>query len=245
MELLVIGSGSKGNCYLLKSEDGEVLMLEAGVNFKEVKKALDFKICDIVGCYITHEHGDHAGHAQKVIETGIKTHASKGTIEGMKAEHQVHVIKHGEVSKSGKFLIVPFNTIHDTREPLGFLIQHPEMGTALFLTDSEFVEYKFSNLSHILIECNYSEELIAANYAAGKIPASVRERVTNSHMELETVKELLAANNLRKVRTIVLLHLSDRNADAAGFQKDIAAHTGKDVWIAEKGLRIGLNKTPF
>lgn len=55
MKLKVLGSSSKGNCYLLES-DKEVLIIELGISFKEIKKALNFDISKVVGALVTHEH---------------------------------------------------------------------------------------------------------------------------------------------------------------------------------------------
>jgi phosphoribosyl 1,2-cyclic phosphodiesterase len=55
MRLIVIGSGSSGNTYILKGETS-ALIIEAGVNPLEVKKAMDFDISKIVGVCISHEH---------------------------------------------------------------------------------------------------------------------------------------------------------------------------------------------
>lgn len=55
MKLKVLGSGSSGNCYILEN-DTEALIIEAGVPFMEVKKALDFNISKIQGVVISHEH---------------------------------------------------------------------------------------------------------------------------------------------------------------------------------------------
>lgn len=55
MILKCLGSSSKGNCYLLIG-DSETLIIEAGIKFKEVKKALDFDLSNVVGCCISHEH---------------------------------------------------------------------------------------------------------------------------------------------------------------------------------------------
>ena len=43
MELKVLGSSSSGNCYILDN-GSEALIIEAGIRFMEVKKALDFNI---------------------------------------------------------------------------------------------------------------------------------------------------------------------------------------------------------
>ena len=40
MKLKILGSSSEGNCYILEN-DKEALILEAGVSFGKVKKALD------------------------------------------------------------------------------------------------------------------------------------------------------------------------------------------------------------
>ena len=80
MKLYILGSSSKGNCYLLQSEKtGEVLILEAGINLQEVKKALNFNLSSIVGCCITHEHGDHAKYVLQYLEARIPVRMSEGT----------------------------------------------------------------------------------------------------------------------------------------------------------------------
>lgn len=56
MRIDVLNSGSDGNCYLVECEN-EVLILDCGVSAKEVKKALNFDLSKIVGCFISHSHG--------------------------------------------------------------------------------------------------------------------------------------------------------------------------------------------
>lgn len=56
MLLKCLGSSSCGNCYLLKAEN-ETLIVECGIKFKEIQKAMNFNISHIVGCLVTHEHG--------------------------------------------------------------------------------------------------------------------------------------------------------------------------------------------
>jgi len=55
MKLEVLGSSSLGNCYIL-SDDNEALLIECGVSFNEVKKALNFNVKKIVGCVVSHSH---------------------------------------------------------------------------------------------------------------------------------------------------------------------------------------------
>ena len=55
-KLITVGSGSSGNTYLLQCGD-EVLVLDAGCEFRKVKIALGFNIRPIVGVVVTHGHG--------------------------------------------------------------------------------------------------------------------------------------------------------------------------------------------
>ena len=60
MKLNILGSDSRtGNCYILEN-DKEALVIECGVSFDKIKKALNFKLSKVCGCIVTHGHGDHA-----------------------------------------------------------------------------------------------------------------------------------------------------------------------------------------
>ena len=62
MRLKVLGSSSAGNCYLIEANKDK-LILDAGINFKEVQKELRFNFEGIQGVLITHEHMDHLKYA--------------------------------------------------------------------------------------------------------------------------------------------------------------------------------------
>lgn len=59
IKLKVLGSGSSGNSYALIADNGEILAIEAGCKFMDFKKMIDWRISDVVGCIVSHEHGDH------------------------------------------------------------------------------------------------------------------------------------------------------------------------------------------
>lgn len=247
MNLQILGSSSKGNCYLFRASDGEILMVECGVSFTDIKKALNFDISGVVGCLISHEHQDHAKQAGKCLESGIDCWMSNGTAAelGITNARRVHLMQELHSYKIGSFTVHPFNTEHDAREPFGFLIHHPEMGTALFATDTYFLEYTFQGLNNILIECNYRKDILEANVSAGKLPEKVKNRTLRSHCSFDTCRAIMEANDLTAVNNIVLIHLSDGNSNAREFQDGIAEATGKTVHVAEPGMTIPFDKTPF
>ncbi len=52
-----IGSGSKGNSYALIDNDGKILLLDLGLTRREIVKSISYRISDVVGCVVSHEHG--------------------------------------------------------------------------------------------------------------------------------------------------------------------------------------------
>lgn len=55
MELKVIGTGSTGNCYILKHKT-DMLLLDAGVSKDKILKAIDFNTAVIDGVLVSHQH---------------------------------------------------------------------------------------------------------------------------------------------------------------------------------------------
>lgn len=49
------GSGSSGNCYSLE-ENGKILLMDAGIDIKSIKKLINWKVGDVVGSFISHSH---------------------------------------------------------------------------------------------------------------------------------------------------------------------------------------------
>lgn len=246
MQLNILGSSSDGNCYILQNET-EALIVECGVSMKDVKKAIDFNVSKVVGALVSHEHGDHAEFINDFLKARIKVYLSAGTNNkvAVKGHFLPLLIESGVMVEIGNFTILPFLVKHDAAEPLGFIINHPDTGNILFATDTYYLPYTFANLSNIIIECNYRDDILEANIQAGKLPRTLMNRTIESHMSFATCKEALLANNLSGVNNIVLIHLSDGNSNAREFQRDIHNATGKTVHVADKGMTIFLNKTPF
>lgn len=246
MELTVIGTGSKGNAYILGNGD-EALLIECGVNVKDIKKALNFDLSKVVGCLCTHEHMDHSKSIWDVMKLGVNVYASGGTLEKRFVNEQPRAksILSKQTVQIGNFKVMAFDVKHDAAEPLGFLIEHPDCGKVLFLTDTYYCEYTFKGLNNIIIEANYSKEIIDRKYGSESGKEFLKNRILRSHFSLANCKDMLSANDLSKTNNIVLIHLSDSNSDEIVFQKEVAELTGKNVTVASNGMKINFNKTPF
>lgn len=249
MKLHVLGSSSSGNCYLFQSEKtGEVLAMEAGVKFNKVKKALDFNLNSIVGCIVSHEHGDHAKCVGDFINACIPCYMSQGTKHalGFSSNYWAKGLLPFEQVVINGFRVIPFPVQHDAAEPYGYLIRHEECGTVLFATDTYFLKYKFPGLNNVMLECNYSKEILDANFTAGRIDKKRYERTIKSHMSYDNCLLTLQANDLSQVCNILLLHLSDNNSNATEFIHGIERlYPEIEITAATPGLSLTLNSHPY
>lgn len=240
MKLKCLESSSKGNCYLLIG-DSETLIIEAGIKFSKVKESLDFDLSNVVGCLVSHEHGDHAKYANEMKDAGIGIVATKGTLDKCLEWHfKTHELTYRLPAKIGEFRVTGFKIIHDAAEPCAFLIEHLEIGKLLFITDTASFNYSFKGIHHLLIEANYDDDIVAENNINNPNAFNNIERLEKSHMSLKEC-EIACGNNVSSdTKNIVLIHLSGGNSDSEMFKDTIKKKTGKPVYVADEGFEIEL-----
>lgn len=233
MKIKVIASGSSGNCYVI--DDGKTkLMIEAGLPINKIKKALNYKLHEIDAVLISHEHNDHAMAVKDLTALGIDVYMSfvTGLYLGLHP-NEFYEAQEKFTNYIGSFNVTPFKTIHDCKDPLGFIVYSKvTKETLLFATDTAYIPYMFSDLNYIMIECNYDLDILNENVEKGLISQERKNRLLQSHFSLGHCKEFLLANDLSNVYAIYLLHLSNENSDAEKFKREISELTGKMVYIA-------------
>ena len=159
MEIRVLASGSSGNTYRIS--DGETaLLLDAGIPLKAIQAGLGFRVRDIMGCFVTHAHKDHSKAAKDLARLGVDIYTSRGTVDACGLTgHRIKVVRALEELVVGTFRVLPFDVQHDAPEPLGFLCTSTATGEKLlYFTDTYYLKYRFQGVTHIMAECNYSEE---------------------------------------------------------------------------------------
>jgi len=258
MRLTVINTGSKGNSYIIYN-DKEALMIEAGVPYNEVLHTVGPEVGRrIVGCIISHEHGDHAKFTKDVLDHAIPVYATEGTLEGI-AGPKSRVMHprpfwstyeglddntRWSPMKIGGFSILPFKTIHDAKDPCGFYIYHQNMGCLLFATDTRYVPAKFKDLTNIMIECNYDPQILRDR---ADIPVSLKNRIRMNHQSIDSCIDSLMSNDLSLVNKIILIHISENDGQPQMFKEvvQLSVGAGHEVVVAEKGHTYEINRTPF
>lgn len=213
MKFESLASSSHGNAYIVSDSETRIL-IECGVSHKQLQKLLSFSLSDIKACLVSHEHKDHAKCVDELIRRGMTVYMSYGTAKALEND-SVMLIEHMEQFTVGSLDIVPFATFHDSAEPLGFLIKSRIDGDVLaFATDTVNLRYKFPGLNILAIEANYDRAILDR---CEKLPDKVRHRITNSHMEIDTLCDYLRSLDLSECREIYLLHLSDAMSNEGKF----------------------------
>ena len=239
MKLKVLGSGSSGNCYILENDE-EALIIEAGLPFMEVKKVLDFNVMKIKAVLITHLHSDHHFYWFQYARAGIPVfepfRLDGNNLEFDNSQFRVMTFKNRD--KSGRWL---HNNGDGSECPCyGFYITHPEMGSLVYATDTEYVRWRFKGANHILCEANYDMQFVdrdEPNY----------EHRLRGHMSLTTALDFISTNDNPALRNVVLIHLSDKSGNPALFKQKTEEKIkyGANVYVAESGLEVDMNLCPF
>lgn len=244
-----LASSSAGNAYVVSDQDTRIL-LECGVSHKKLQKLSGFSLSEFQACLVSHEHKDHAKAVEELISRGMAVYMSPGTAVALwgnewdpeetpepsrTLDHDDHFtetvipVSHMEQFNVGSLDIVPFTTFHDAREPLGFLIKSRVDGDVLaFATDTVNLRYKFPGVNILAIEANYDRAILDR---CQKMPEKVRYRITNSHMEIDTLCDYLRSLDLSQCREIHLLHLSDATSHEGHFINKVARAVPKGIEI--------------
>lgn len=218
MKFKSLASSSAGNAYVVSDEETHVL-LECGISHSKLQKLSGFSLSEFQACLVTHEHKDHAKSVAELISRGMAVYMSQGTAEALETDG-AELIENMEQFNVGSLDIVPFTTFHDAKEPLGFLIKSRLDGDVLaFATDTVNLRYKFPGLNILAIEANYDKNILER---CEKMPEKVRYRITNSHMEIDTLCDYLCSLDLSQCREIHLLHLSDATSHEGHFINKVA-----------------------
>jgi ribonuclease BN (tRNA processing enzyme) len=162
------------------------------------------------------------------VLSGIETFKAKGV-----THHNAKSVESLKGYQLGNFKIIPFDLKHDV-PCFGYIIDNPDMGRLVFITDTFLCKYKFPDVNHWLIEANYSDEILERSSSPYK------NRVYTSHLSIDTAKGILKSNNLSKTGIIILCHLSDGHSNEREFIKQIQEEFGVISVVADKGLTVNL-----
>lgn len=209
-------SSSMGNLYTVTAANGKRLLLECGVTWKKLQKALSYDLTNIEACLLTHEHADHSKAIGNVMAAGINVHASRGTFEALAIGYARRAkAMHRNIYYSlGPLEVAAYDANHDAEEPIFFTVRC-DGEFLLFAPDASFIKQRFNiKFSIIAIECSYDIEILQHRVDTNDINETFAKRLLSSHMKKQVAMNYLAeCCDLSKCREIHLLHMSADNID--------------------------------
>lgn len=206
-----------------------VLLLEAGISLFRLRKKLSTGLSRVAGCFVTHEHGDHAGYVGQYWRAGIPVYMSAGTQALLKVGHAIP--KPGKALRLNGWTVTAFRTKHDAADPVGYIVDSPDGERVVFATDTYVLPYLFPHVTVWMLECNYELPILQENITAGAVHEDQAKRILQSHLSVDHVAAFLQAQDLSKTRAVYLLHGSDRNLNKQAAVDKIRGVVGVPVYM--------------
>lgn len=248
MRFACLGSGSKGNAWLIEAGATRVL-LDCGFAQREAVRRLarlEVEADSIDAIVVTHEHGDHGrGVAAFAARHGATVHVTHGCHAMLTANAGLgaaRIIDSHAPFAIGDLTLQPYPVPHDAREPVQFTFADGARKLAV-LTDVGHVtghmRDQLRDCDGLVIECNHDvEKLRAGNY-----PAALKARILGpfGHLDNAAGAELLAAVAHPKLQHVVAAHLSEENNTPDLARAALAGALGCAAdWIGVAGQETGL-----
>lgn len=221
LELVVLGSSSKGNSTVVFN-DKDAVLLDAGLSSKYIFEGLEeLEISPdmIKGIFISHEHSDHIRSVAKVskrlnapVFTTETTRKLKGEVFSSIAD--VRQMEPLVALELGSLRIIPFPVPHDAAQTVGFRINYNKKTIAL-ATDigqlTPLVKDHMKGCNAIVIEANYDKEKLLN----GPYPAFLKQRILSQlgHLSNEDCVHTLNKIITPETKHVLLAHLSEHNND--------------------------------
>lgn len=142
--------------------------------------------------------------------------------------------------KIGSFVVMPLEVEHNVSN-FAFIIEHEEIGKLVFATDLTHFPYKIKGVNHLLIESNYSEEIVINHLCENEVIRSMSE----NHMEINETINAIRNNISSNLNNIILCHLSAGQSDEKLFKQLIFEEFVIMPYVAEIGLEVTINKDEF
>jgi len=247
VELIVLGSGSRGNATLVRAPRG-ALLIDAGLSARQLARRLEAvgqPPDRIDAILLTHEHGDHVGGV-RVFTRRHRTpvFGNPATLEAADralGDAERVAFATGEPFAVGPFRVRSFSLPHDAVDPVGFVleVEGVRIGYATDLGHvTRLVAERLRGCQAIVFEANHDREMLLA----GDYPWEVKQRVAArlGHLNNEHAAAELRGIVGSETRHVVMAHLSERNNDpdlvraVVGAELRAAGRGGIEVEVAQQ-----------
>jgi len=245
-----LGSGSKGNAWLVQAGD-TCVMVDCGFGPREAVKRLarlGVEVNAVDAILVTHEHGDHGrGVAQLASKARCSvwlTHGTHAMLEAIDiAPLAARIVEGQQKFAIGDLEITPYPVPHDAREPMQFVFSDGASRFGL-LTDAGHVtphmETVLGGCDALALECNHD----VARLEAGSYPFALKQRILGryGHLDNAAAARLLQEVAGSGLKHVVAAHLSEHNNSPELARAALAGALGcAHDWIGVADQETGLD----
>lgn len=213
------GSSSKGNCYLLETDNSSII-LDLGVFNEDLLK----HIKKIKGVVLTHQHQDHCKGVRELKNYYKgKYYSNKETLQILPVIDELkEIVNDGQPFYIDNFVIVPFELVHDVK-CYGYLIKDTISNfKILYATDTGAIDHlRFKDIDCFLIESNCDEDLLT--YEDFK-----EIRVYETHLSMQQTGVFLENNVNHNTKKCILCHISNGEENYLKHKEYIEKHLGEN-----------------
>ncbi len=249
MRFACLGSGSRGNAWLVEAGSTRV-MLDCGFSLRETDRRLlhlGYTGDQVDAVVLTHEHTDHArGAARFAARHGCEVWLTRGTLQALEAVGMAP--KPARVMEAltpfcvGDLELTPYPVPHDAREPVQYVLSDGRARLGV-LTDAghvtEVMRPRLDGCDALVLECNHDLTLLQQ----GDYPPALKARIRGPHGHLDNgaAAGLLAGLDQGRLQHVVAAHLSEKNNTPALARAALAKALGcraseVDVANQQEGL---------
>ena len=220
MHLASLGSGSKGNCTVIRSGNTNVV-IDCGFSLRQFEnrlQGLSLSASDIDAILVTHEHSDHGQGVNRLSQKyQIPLYLTVGSARNLNIS-DFNAISGGQQFQLGDISIQAVTVPHDAAEPVQFIFTDMHTGCRFgMLTDSGHVTSHmieaYMDLNGLLLEFNYDQHMLEN----GPYPVSLKQRVASRHGHLSNAQsmQMLQQINSGQLECLIAAHISEKNNSPA------------------------------
>lgn len=224
-------SGSTGNCYLLKTENTN-LLVDVGIAGKRVIEGLSscaVKPEQIDGILVTHEHTDHIKSLRMIAKKAVngKIYTSEGTAYSVNEKlpmlaDKIRITDTATSFKVGDIEVEAFSLSHDAEDPVGFSV-HSRGKRVTIITDTGVATKQMLSIAAksdlLVLEANHEVNILHCS----SYPYELKRRILSDHghlsndaaaefiYEVDKLRKNGGGENKSEKQKILLAHLSKEN----------------------------------
>lgn len=205
MKYISIASGSKGNCFVIHTQNS-TLMIDCGSTKAHLMRSfeqLNLNIESIDALLITHDHGDHVAQIKHFVN--VPTYAPIA----LKTNHQQLIVE-DKSFQVNECLITPIGLSHDSEITVGYIIEDGSE-KLVYIADTGYVKEnllkRISNADYYIIESNHDPMMLMKL----KRPHHLKARILsdNGHLCNQDSAIVLSKVIGEKTKEVLLVHISE------------------------------------